>query len=104
MIAPLAWMDLMPIALTVWLPALALALLQMFRTRQLGKATPHSLLAALFTLLSFGSLFSIFGVAQILYFHGSISLGMEIFIGALAAICSAASAMNVRYSIPAKAM
>jgi len=101
MIAPLTWMDFVSSAVVIWPISLAGALLQTRMLRK-GKITRQAWFATLALILQFGSMFSIYGLAQTLYFRGVISLGMEIFIIGLATICSASSALHIRFSIPPK--
>jgi hypothetical protein len=69
-----------------------MALFETFALRKKrDRMTLKTLYAPLFTFLRWGSLLSIFGIAQTLYLRGLIPLEMQILIMGLAVLCSVAS-------------
>ena len=97
MITPLAWTDLGSLVVIVLPITLMMALVDVFiiRRKQVRNKL-QGLSASLFVFMKFGSLFSIFGIVQALYFHGAISLELEFFVMGLAVVCSISSAMCMR--------
>jgi hypothetical protein len=100
MVAPLTWTSIIPALLMSWTIGFIIALLETFALRKkMGRMTFKTLYAPLFTFLQWGSLFSIFGIAQQLYFRGFITLEMQIVMMGLAVLCSVSSVYHTIFQV-----
>jgi hypothetical protein len=96
MMIPLTWTDIITAFLNVWPISLMGALAEMLWVRHSGRLKARPLLCVVFRFLQFGTLFSIFGIAQGLSQRGLIPYEMYIIIVLLSTMCSVSSAFLAR--------
>jgi len=98
MIMPLNWMDILPAFAIVWPIGLIAALVEALLARRKGSLRASFLYFVLLRSLQFGTLFSIFGIAQALNRRGFIPDEMYFLIMFLAVLSSLSSAWLVGIS------
>jgi hypothetical protein len=104
MTSPLDLPDLVPTLVVVWACALVIPLAELAKAKYRGMSAARPILLAGSRYVCFGSMLTIFGIAQKANFLGLISFSLYIFTILMASVAVACGGLAVRYAAQARVL